>query len=54
MSLELPKTTCTGVFLIETKAHGGKVQVLNNRLLVKEKPPEKDFIVQTAVGKMGE
>ncbi|CAG0976399.1 hypothetical protein ANRL2_02052 [Anaerolineae bacterium] len=35
-----------GVFLIETKAHGGKVQVLNDRLLVNGKPPEKDFIAQ--------
>ncbi len=36
-----------GVFLIETKAHGGKVEVLNDRLLVNGKPPEKDFIAQT-------
>jgi hypothetical protein len=35
-----------GVFLIETKAHGGKVEVLNDRLLVNGKPPEKDFITQ--------
>lgn len=35
-----------GVFSIETKAHGGKVEVLNDRLLVNGKPPEKDFIVQ--------
>jgi hypothetical protein len=35
-----------GVFLIETKAHGGKAEVLNDRLLVNGKPPEKDFLVQ--------
>jgi hypothetical protein len=35
-----------GVFLIETKAHGGKVEVLNDCLLVNGKPPEKDFIAQ--------
>ncbi len=35
-----------GVFLIETKAHGGKVEVVNERLLVNGKPPEKDFIAQ--------
>ncbi len=36
-----------GVFLLETKAHGGRVEVLPNRLLVNGKPPEKDFIKQT-------
>jgi hypothetical protein len=35
-----------GVFLLETKAHGGKVEVVENRLLVNGKPPEKDFIAQ--------
>jgi hypothetical protein len=35
-----------GVFLIETKAHGGRVSVANGRLLVNEHEPEKDFIVQ--------
>ena len=35
-----------GVFLIETKAHGGIVEVLNDRLLINGKPPEKDFIAQ--------
>jgi hypothetical protein len=35
-----------GVFLIETKAHGGRVEVLNDRLLINGKPTEKDFIAQ--------
>jgi len=36
----------SGVFLLETKAHGGKVNVINDTLLVNGKPPEKDFIGQ--------
>jgi hypothetical protein len=36
-----------GTFLIETKAHGGKVTVLEDRLLVNGRPPEKDFIKQS-------
>jgi len=35
-----------GVFLIETKAHGGKVAVEDDTLLVNSKLPEKDFIAQ--------
>jgi len=35
-----------GVFLLETKAHGGKVAILPDGLLVNGKPPEKDFIAQ--------
>jgi hypothetical protein len=34
------------VFLIETKAHGGRVSVINGELQVNQKPPEKDFIAQ--------
>lgn len=37
----------SGVFLLETKAHGGKVQLLPDSLLVNGKPSEKDFIAQT-------
>lgn len=36
-----------GVFLIETKAHGGKVTVVDGKVQVNGKPPEKDFIAQT-------
>lgn len=36
-----------GVFLIETKSHGGKVSVADEKLLVNGKPPEKDFIAQS-------
>lgn len=36
----------SGVFLLETKAHGGRVEVLPDGLLVNGKPPEKDFIAQ--------
>ena len=36
-----------GFFLIETKSHGGKVTVDGDALLVNNKSPEKDFIVQT-------
>ncbi len=35
-----------GIFLIETKAHGGKVKVDRDTLLVNGKLPEKDFIAQ--------
>lgn len=35
-----------GVFLLETKAHGGKVETSEGQLLVNSKPPEKDFIAQ--------
>ena len=35
-----------GVFLIETKSHGGEVKVVNNKVLVNNKMPEKDFIAQ--------
>jgi hypothetical protein len=36
-----------GVFLIETKSHGGKVEILGDKVLVNEKPPEKGFVAQT-------
>jgi hypothetical protein len=36
-----------GVFLIETKAHGGHVTIEDDDLQVNGKPPEKDFITQT-------
>jgi len=35
-----------GIFLIETKAHGGRVSVANGQLLVNGHEPEKDFIAQ--------
>jgi hypothetical protein len=35
-----------GIFLLETKAHGGKVKVDEETLLVNGKLPEKDFIAQ--------
>lgn len=35
-----------GVFLLETKAHGGKVEVTDDQLLVNGKLPEKNFIAQ--------
>ncbi len=35
-----------GVYLIETKSHGGRVEVLGETLLVDGRPPEKDFIAQ--------
>ena len=35
-----------GVFLIETKAHGGRVSVTNGQLLVNGHEAEKDFIAQ--------
>jgi hypothetical protein len=37
----------SGIFLLETKAHGGKVVVEGETLLVNGKLPEKDFIAQT-------
>jgi hypothetical protein len=37
----------SGLFLLETKSHGGKVTVIDGRLLVNGKYPEKDFIAQT-------
>lgn len=36
----------SGVFLIETKAHGGKVETNEETILVNGKMPEKDFIAQ--------
>lgn len=36
----------SGIFLLETKAHGGKVTVDGETLLVNGKLPEKDFIAQ--------
>ena len=36
-----------GVFLLETKSHGGSVTVRNRKLLINNKDPEKDFIRQT-------
>jgi hypothetical protein len=36
-----------GVYLIETKAHGGRAEVVNGALLVNGHPPEKDFVAQT-------
>src|SRR5260221_14180311 len=35
-----------GLFLIETKAHGGRVTVVDGELRVNQCPPEKDFIGQ--------
>lgn len=35
-----------GVFLLETKAHGGNVEVTDDQLLVNGKLPEKNFIAQ--------
>lgn len=36
----------TGVFLIETKSHGGRVSTRNGKLFVNGHNPEKDFIRQ--------
>jgi len=36
-----------GVFLIETKAHGGRVAVVESKIRINGKLPEKDFIAQT-------
>ena len=35
------------VFMIETKAHGGKVTIQKDHVLVNGHPPEKDFIKQS-------
>ncbi len=35
-----------GIFLIETKSHGGYVDITGTGLLINSKPPEKDFITQ--------
>jgi hypothetical protein len=35
-----------GIFLIETKAHGGKVTIESGQVLVNSRVPEKDFIAQ--------
>jgi hypothetical protein len=37
----------SGIFLLETKAHGGKVEVNGETFYVNGKLPEKDFISQT-------
>jgi len=39
------KKNC-GIFLLETKAHGGRVEIDGDSLLVNGKLPEKDFIFQ--------
>jgi Holliday junction resolvase-like predicted endonuclease len=36
-----------GVFLIETKAHGGRVATVESKIRINGKLPEKDFIAQT-------
>lgn len=36
----------TGIFLIETKAHGGRVEIKGDSILINGKTPEKDFIAQ--------
>ena len=36
-----------GVFLIETKAHGGRVAVVDSKIRVNGRLPEKDFVAQT-------
>ena len=36
-----------GIFLVETKSHGGKVAVENGELLLNGFPSEKNFITQT-------
>jgi hypothetical protein len=35
-----------GIFLVETKSHGGKVEVHEDTLFLNGKPTEKDFIAQ--------
>jgi hypothetical protein len=35
-----------GVFLLETKAHGGRVSFDGDNILINEKPPERNFIGQ--------
>ncbi len=37
----------SGIFLIETKAHGGRVSIVEGQLLVNGHVPEKNFITQT-------
>lgn len=37
----------SGVYLIETKAHGGRVSTVKGQLLVNGRDPEKNFITQT-------
>ena len=34
------------VFLIETKAHGGRVSIVKGEIRINQRPPEKDFIAQ--------
>jgi hypothetical protein len=36
----------SGLFLIETKAHGGRVSIVNGEIIVNQRKPEKDFIGQ--------
>jgi len=36
-----------GVFLIETKAHAGRVAVVDSRIVINGRPPELDFVAQT-------
>lgn len=36
----------SGIYLIETKSHGGKVTADGDRLLLNGNPPEKDFLKQ--------
>ncbi len=36
-----------GVFLIETKAHGGKVSIRDGYVLVNGRTPERNFVAQT-------
>lgn len=35
-----------GIFLVETKSHGGKVEAQNDLLFLNGKPTEKDFVAQ--------
>lgn len=37
----------TGIYLIETKSHGGRVTAEGDMLLLNGNPPDKDFIKQT-------
>ena len=37
----------SGIFLVETKSHGGKVTAEGNKLLLNGNPTDKDFINQT-------
>lgn len=37
----------SGIFLLETKAHGGRVSIVEGRLLVNGHDPEKNFVAQT-------